>query len=165
MGTLSLAAPLVLFERSRLWVGTGFHLLPSFYRHHPTQHNYTTQTVIHTVTLIPRAALTGYARCIYMTSGMKTLRTIGNPWLGLQESTRGYIDGLWGGAWFFSWWVRNQRSGNGPKPLSLSNRSMREPLPRWDRYLGTVRHWLRTGKHFAAFLNLILYLYIQYRYI
>ena len=38
MGTLSLAAPLVLFEKSRLWVYTGFHLLPSFH-HHPTQHN------------------------------------------------------------------------------------------------------------------------------
>ena len=37
MGTLSLAAPLVLFEKSRLRVGTGFHLLPSY--HHPTQHN------------------------------------------------------------------------------------------------------------------------------
>ena len=33
-------APLVLFEKSRLWAGTGFHLLPSFH-HHPTQHNYT----------------------------------------------------------------------------------------------------------------------------
>ena len=42
MGTLSLAAPLVLFEKSRLWAGTGFHLLPSFH-HHPLQHNYTTQ--------------------------------------------------------------------------------------------------------------------------
>ena len=30
MGTLSLVAPLVLFEKSRLWAGTGFHLLPSF---------------------------------------------------------------------------------------------------------------------------------------
>ena len=40
---LSLAAPLVLFEKSRLWAGTGFHLLPSFH-HHPTLHNYTTQT-------------------------------------------------------------------------------------------------------------------------
>ena len=29
---------------------TGFHLLPSFH-HHRTQHNYTTQTVTHTVTL------------------------------------------------------------------------------------------------------------------
>ena len=37
MGTLTLAAPLVLFEKSRLWAGTGFHLLPSFH-HHPTQH-------------------------------------------------------------------------------------------------------------------------------
>ena len=50
MGTLSLAAPLVLFEKSMLWAGTGFHLLPSFH-HHPTQHNNTTQTVTHTVTL------------------------------------------------------------------------------------------------------------------
>ena len=50
MGTLSLAAPLVLFEKSRLWAGTGFHLLPSFH-HHPTQHNYITQTVTHRVTL------------------------------------------------------------------------------------------------------------------
>ena len=50
MGTLSLAAPLVLFEKSRLWAGTEFHLLPSFH-HHPAQHNYTTQTVTHTVTL------------------------------------------------------------------------------------------------------------------
>ena len=41
MGTLSLAAPLVLFKKSRLWAGTRFHLLPSFH-HHPTQHNYTT---------------------------------------------------------------------------------------------------------------------------
>ena len=47
MGTLSLAAPLVLFEKSRLWAGTGFHILPFFHDHHnPTQHNYTTQTVI-----------------------------------------------------------------------------------------------------------------------
>ena len=37
MGTLSLAAPLVFFEKSRLWGGTGFHLLPSFH-YHPTQH-------------------------------------------------------------------------------------------------------------------------------
>ena len=50
MGTLSLAAPLVLFEKSRLWAGTGFHLLPSFH-HHPTQHNNTTQTVTLTVIL------------------------------------------------------------------------------------------------------------------
>ena len=50
MGTLNLAAPLVLFEKCRLWAGTGSHLLPSFH-HHPTQHNYTTQTVTHTVTL------------------------------------------------------------------------------------------------------------------
>ena len=46
----SYAAPLVLFEKSRLWAGTGFHLLPSFH-HHPTQHNYSTQTLTHTVTL------------------------------------------------------------------------------------------------------------------
>ena len=44
MGTLSLAAPLVLFEKSRLWAGTRFHLLPSFL-HHPIQHNNTTLTV------------------------------------------------------------------------------------------------------------------------
>ena len=50
MGTFSLAAPLVLFEKSRLWAGTWFHFLPSFH-HHPTQHNYTTQTVTLTVTL------------------------------------------------------------------------------------------------------------------
>ena len=50
MGTLNLAALLVLFEKSRLWVGTGFHLLPSFHHHHPRQHNYTTQTVKLTVT-------------------------------------------------------------------------------------------------------------------
>ena len=50
MGTLSLAAPLVLFEKSRLWASTGFHLLPSFHHHHhPTQHIYTTQTVTRTV--------------------------------------------------------------------------------------------------------------------
>ena len=36
MGTLNLAAPLVLFEKSRLWAGTRFHLLPSFH-HHPTR--------------------------------------------------------------------------------------------------------------------------------
>ena len=47
MGTLSQATPLVLFEKSRLWAGTGFHLLPSFHQHHPTLHN----TTIHTVTL------------------------------------------------------------------------------------------------------------------
>ena len=41
MGTLRLAAPLVLFEKSRLGAGTGFHLLPSFHHHHPRQHNYT----------------------------------------------------------------------------------------------------------------------------
>ena len=39
MGTLSLAAPLVLYEKSRLCAVTGFHLLPSY--HHLTQHNYT----------------------------------------------------------------------------------------------------------------------------
>ena len=50
MGTLSLAAPLLLFEKCRLWAGTGFNLLP-FFHHHPTQHNCTTQTVTHTVTL------------------------------------------------------------------------------------------------------------------
>ena len=36
-------APLVLFEKSRLWAGTGFHLL-SFFQYHPTQYNNTTQT-------------------------------------------------------------------------------------------------------------------------
>ena len=42
MGTLSLVAPLVLFEKSRLWVSTGFHLLPSFHHHHhTTQLHYT----------------------------------------------------------------------------------------------------------------------------
>ena len=51
MGTLNLAAPLVSFEKSRLWAGTRFHLLPSFHHHHPTQHNYTTQTVTLTVIL------------------------------------------------------------------------------------------------------------------
>ena len=49
MGTLSLATLLVLFEKSRLWSGTGFHLLPSFHDH-PTQHNYTTHTVALTST-------------------------------------------------------------------------------------------------------------------
>ena len=48
--TLNLEAPLVLFEKSRLRAGTGFHLLPSFH-HHSTQHNNTTQTVTLTVTL------------------------------------------------------------------------------------------------------------------
>ena len=52
MGTLSLAAPLVRFEKSRLWAGTAFHLLPSFHNHHhPTLHNITTQTVTYRVTL------------------------------------------------------------------------------------------------------------------
>ena len=50
MGTLSLAAPLVLFEKSRLWAGTGFHLLPSFHHHCRTQHKNTTQTVTLTIT-------------------------------------------------------------------------------------------------------------------
>ena len=45
METLSLAVPLVLFEKSRLWAG-GFT-----FSLHPTQHNYTTQTVTLTVTL------------------------------------------------------------------------------------------------------------------
>ena len=50
-GDVNLAAPLVLFEKSRQWPGTRFHLLPSF--HHSTQHNNcTTQTATHTVTLI-----------------------------------------------------------------------------------------------------------------
>ena len=40
MGTLSLAAPLVLSEKSRLSAGTGFHLLPSLHQH-PTQLHYT----------------------------------------------------------------------------------------------------------------------------
>ena len=60
MGTLTLAAPLVLFEKSRLWAGTGFHLLPSFH-HHPTQHNYTTQTVTLTVTLTSTSYSTLYS--------------------------------------------------------------------------------------------------------
>ena len=42
MGMLSLAAPLVLFEKSKLWAGTGFDLLPSFH-HQPILHN----TIIH----------------------------------------------------------------------------------------------------------------------
>ena len=46
---LSLATPLELFEKSRLWTGTGFHFLPSFH-HHPSQHNYTTHTVTLTST-------------------------------------------------------------------------------------------------------------------
>ena len=60
---LSLAAPLVLFEKSRLWSGTGFHILPSFHHHHHhhhTQHNYTTQTVTHTVTLNSTSSSTLY---------------------------------------------------------------------------------------------------------
>ena len=61
MGTLSLAIPLVLFEKNRLWAGTGFHLLPSFHHHHhPTQHNYTTQTVTHTVTRTSTSYSTHY---------------------------------------------------------------------------------------------------------
>ena len=59
MGTLSLVAPLVLFEKSRLWAGTGFHLLPSFH-HHPTQHNNTTQTVTLSVTLTSTFSSTLY---------------------------------------------------------------------------------------------------------
>ena len=59
MGTLSLAASLVLFEKNRLWVGTGFHLLPSF-PHHLAQHDYTTQTVTHTVTLTSTFSSTLY---------------------------------------------------------------------------------------------------------
>ena len=51
MGTLILATLLMLIEKSRLRAGTGFHLLPSFHHHHPTQHNYSTQTVTHTVTI------------------------------------------------------------------------------------------------------------------
>ena len=39
METLSLAAPLVLFEKSRLRADTGFHLLPSFHHRHPTLHS------------------------------------------------------------------------------------------------------------------------------
>ena len=54
--TLNLAAPLVLFEKSRLWAGTGFHLLPSIH-HHSTQHNNTTQTVTLTVTLTSTVSL------------------------------------------------------------------------------------------------------------
>ena len=60
MGTLSLAAPLVLFKKSRLWAGTRFHLLPSFH-HHPIQHNYTTQTVTHTVILTSTSYSTLYS--------------------------------------------------------------------------------------------------------
>ena len=60
MGTLSLAAPLVLFKKSGLWAGPGFHLLPSFHHHHPTQHNYTTQTVTHTVMLTSTSYSTLY---------------------------------------------------------------------------------------------------------
>ena len=59
MGTLSLAAHLVLSVKSRLWASTGFHLLPSFHNH-PTQHNNTTQTVTLTVTLTSTFSLTLY---------------------------------------------------------------------------------------------------------
>ena len=59
MGTLNLAAPLVLFKKSRLWAGTRFHLLP-FFHHHPTQHNYITQTVTHTVILTSTFSSTHY---------------------------------------------------------------------------------------------------------
>ena len=59
MGTLSLAVPLVLFEKSRLRAGTGFHLLTSF-RHHLKKRNYTTQTVTHTVTLTSTFSRTLY---------------------------------------------------------------------------------------------------------
>ena len=48
-GDVKLGDPLMLFEKSRLWAGNGFHLLPSFH-HHPTQHNYTTHTVTLTST-------------------------------------------------------------------------------------------------------------------
>ena len=82
------------------------------------------------------------------------------------RSSRVAIWAACGGPWFFSWWVRNHRSGNGPKPLSLSDGSNREPRLRWDRYVEMVRHWLRTGficiatgKHFAAFLNWIISIY------
>ena len=49
-GDVKPGGPLVLFEKSRLWAGTGFRVLPSFH-HHLTQHNYTTQTATRTVTL------------------------------------------------------------------------------------------------------------------
>ena len=68
MRTLSLAAPLVLFEKSRLWAGTRFHLLTSFHHHHhhhhPTLHSTITLTVTHTVTL----TLTSYSTLYWYSS-------------------------------------------------------------------------------------------------
>ena len=52
MGTLNLAAPSVLFEKSRL--------LPSFH-HHPIQHNNTTQTV--TLTISPTSTFSRKVVC------------------------------------------------------------------------------------------------------
>ena len=59
MGTLSLVAPLVHCEKSRLWASTGFHLIPSFH-HHPTQHNYTTQKQLHIQSPLPQLPTVHY---------------------------------------------------------------------------------------------------------
>ena len=47
-GDVKPGGPLGAF-REKQAMSAGFHLLPSF---HPTQHNYTTLTITHTVTLI-----------------------------------------------------------------------------------------------------------------
>ena len=109
MGTLSLVAPLVFFEKSRLWAGTGFHLLPSFH-HHSTQHNYTTQTLTHTVTLtwLPpiRYTDTHPSHNVVCPSGawienrphsMPSIRLAQNPkhvivqWVGIRTHTHTYL--------------------------------------------------------------------------
>ena len=59
-GDVKPRGPLGFFEKSRLWAGTGFHILPSFHHHHPTQHNYTTQTVTHTVSITSTSYSTLY---------------------------------------------------------------------------------------------------------
>ena len=100
---LSLPAPLVLFKKSRLWASTRFHLLPSFH-HHLTQHDYTTQTVTHTVILTSTSYSTLH-RYLSHTSGawienrphsMPSIRLARNPkhvivqWVGIGTHTNAH---------------------------------------------------------------------------
>ena len=112
MGTLSLVAPLVLFEKSRLWAGIGFHLLPSFH-HHPAQHNHTTQTVTHShpnLNFLQHCTDTLPTRNVVCLSGawfenrpysMPSIRLVRNPkriivqWVGIRTHTHTHITNHW----------------------------------------------------------------------
>ena len=73
-GDVKPGGPLVLISRSRLCADTWFHLLPSFH-HHPVQHNYTTQTVTHTVTLT-----SSFSRTLYRYSSHTNVFCTSGAW-------------------------------------------------------------------------------------